>query len=125
MLLSVWWSAREASGRLISISDVCEHVWVRMVFLRTETDQRINHALDQREAVISGAAERREFGRTPENVVLVVLVGLGSHFDETRESLCHHKLVHQVLVILEETGERMRYRIRPYWKHAIVADANN
>lgn len=47
-------------------------------------------------------------GRTPENVVLVVLVSFGSHFDETREPLCHHKLVHQILVILEERGESMR-----------------
>lgn len=75
--------------------------------LWTETDDNI---LDQREAAISGAGEkeRRECGCTPENVVLVVLVGFGSHFDETRESLCHHKLVHQILVILGETGERIR-----------------
>lgn len=68
----------------------------------TETD---NDILDYGQAVISGAGkkERRECGRTPENVVLVVLVGFRSHFDETREPLCQHKLVHQILVILEET----------------------
>lgn len=46
---------------------------------------------------------RREFigGRTPEDVVLVVLVGLSSHFYQARQSLGDHKLVHQVLVVLK------------------------
>lgn len=49
-------------------------------------------------------------GRTPEDVILVVLVGFGSHFYQTRESFCHHELVHQVLVILERgQGERRIY----------------
>lgn len=61
VLLSAQWRARGASGRLIDISDVCEHVWARML-LWTETDDNI---LDQQEAVISGAGEkeRHECGR--------------------------------------------------------------
>lgn len=39
--------------------------------------------------------------RTPEDVVLVVLVGLSSHFYQARQSLGNHKLVHQVLVVLK------------------------
>lgn len=45
-------------------------------------------------------------GRTPEDVVLVVLVGFSSHFYQTREPLGHHKFVHQVLVILKRNGRR-------------------
>lgn len=56
----------------------------------------MNNILHQRGRV-------RETKRTPENVVLVVLVRFGPHFDETREPLSHHKLVHQIFVILEET----------------------
>ena len=46
---------------------------------------------------------------TPEDVILVVLVSFSAHFYQTRQSFCHHKLVHQVLVILERgqgQGER-------------------
>lgn len=39
--------------------------------------------------------------RTPEDVVLVVLVGFSPHFYQARQSLSYHKLVHQVLVILK------------------------
>lgn len=46
-------------------------------------------------------------GLTPEDVILVVLVGFSSDFYQTRESLSHHKLVHQVLVILKR-GQRER-----------------
>lgn len=49
VLLSVRWSAREASGRLINVRDVCERA--RVPWTETEDD-----TLDQqREAVISGA----------------------------------------------------------------------
>lgn len=37
---------------------------------------------------------------TSEDVVLVVLVSLCPHFNETDESLSNHKLMHQVLIIL-------------------------
>ena len=45
-------------------------------------------------------------GVTSENIVLVVLVGLGSHADEAGESLRHHKLVHQVLIILSQGRQK-------------------
>lgn len=81
MLLSVWWSARGALGQLINISEVSKGMvgLVRMV-LWIEKDDNIR---EMREAVISGAGEKELHGcgRTPENVVLVVLVGFGSHFD--------------------------------------------
>ena len=38
---------------------------------------------------------------TSEDVVLVVLVGLGAHLDETVEAVVVDKLVHKVLVILQ------------------------
>lgn len=49
-------------------------------------------------------------GRTPEDVILVVLVGFSAHFYQTRQSFRHNKLVHQVFVILERgQGERGEY----------------
>ena len=38
--------------------------------------------------------------RTSEDVVLVVLVGLGAHFDETLEAIVVDEFVHQVFVVL-------------------------
>lgn len=40
-------------------------------------------------------------GRTPEDVVLVVLIGFCSNLDQTCQSFGNHELVHQVFVILE------------------------
>ena len=37
---------------------------------------------------------------TPEDVVLVVLVGLCAHFDQTGQTFSVHKLMHQVLIVL-------------------------
>ena len=44
--------------------------------------------------------------RTSEDVVLVVLVGLGAHLDEALESVVVDELVHQVLVILKRDDTR-------------------
>ena len=38
---------------------------------------------------------------TSKDVVLVILVGLRTHFDETLEAVVADKLVHQILVILK------------------------
>ena len=37
---------------------------------------------------------------TPQDVVLVVLVGLCAHFDQTGQTFSVHKLMHQVLIVL-------------------------
>jgi hypothetical protein len=41
----------------------------------------------------------------PQDVVLVVLVGLGAHLDQTRQSIILHELVDEILVFLEDLLE--------------------
>lgn len=47
---------------------------------------------------------------TPEDVILVVLVGLGPHFDQARQAIQVDKLWHQVLVLLRGEGQVSRQR---------------
>lgn len=42
---------------------------------------------------------------TSENVVLVVLVGNSTEFYQARKTIVLHKLVHEVLVVLEDLFE--------------------
>lgn len=47
---------------------------------------------------------------TPQNVVLIVLICLSSHLDQTRQTFSHYKFMHQILVILAGNRERERER---------------
>ena len=46
--------------------------------------------------------------RTPQNVVLIVLICLSSHLDQTRQTFSHYKFMHQILVILAGNRERKK-----------------
>ncbi len=45
-------------------------------------------------------------GLTSKDVVLIVLVGFWSHFNETIQSIVIHKLMHQILVILKQYAKQ-------------------
>lgn len=48
---------------------------------------------------------------TSEDVVLVVLVSLSSHFNKTCESFSHHKLMHQIFIILQEKHKQQKLNV--------------
>ena len=81
------------------VIQVCERA------LSTEISPR-----SPRPSLQQGQAPHAPHKLTPQNVVLIVLICLSSHLDQTRQTFSHYKFMNQILAILAGKGERKKER---------------